>query len=91
MSSTNNIPTKYNMQYLTSYGIVDSNNIIAILNKQAVLYGFMKINIFSQEPIELTNQFYFKDHYSLETLQRIMLDIGATRVSTAEDKQYKAL
>ena len=62
-----------------------------ILNDQAAFHGFTKTDLFSQERLELTNQFFFHDRYSSETFQGIMPDTGAAGVSTAGESQFRAL
>ena len=47
--------------------------------------------MFSQNPYEPANQFYFRDRYSSETFQGIMPDTGAAGVSTAGEQQFIAL
>jgi hypothetical protein len=91
--TTNNIPeyTLQYMQYLTSYSMIDSNNIIAILNEQAILHGFTKTDMFNQRPLESADQFYFQNHYSLETFQGIMPNTGAAGVSTVGENQFLIL
>jgi hypothetical protein len=50
-----------------NYSMINSSNTITILKKQAVLYRFTKIDIFSQKLLELVDQFHFYNCYSLET------------------------
>ena len=59
--------SQQNTQYLTSYGTVDGDDIVAILDEQAAFHGFTKVDIFSQDPLEPANQFQFRDRYSSKT------------------------
>ena len=50
------------------------------------MHRFMKTDVFSQEPAEPANQFYFKDRYFSETFQGIMPDTGAAGVLMAGEQ-----
>ena len=85
----NNFNTQYTengdsgaTQYLTSYEIFDSLNIINILNNQVTIYVYTKTDLFGKDPIELAIQFYFQDRYSSAIFQGIMPDTGVAGVST---------
>jgi hypothetical protein len=86
-----NVTTQRHTHYTTSYGIVDGNSTVAILNEQAALHGFTKYDVFNQVPLERSDQFHFRDRYSSETFQGIMPDPGAAGVSTAGENQLFAL
>ena len=53
-------------QYLTSFGPANGTKIVAILNEQAALHAFSKIDQFRQQPQEIIYNF-FQDRYSADT------------------------
>ena len=83
--------TQQHTQYVTSYGIVDGSGTVAILNEQATIHGFTKLDMFNQDPREPASQFHFRDRYSSKMFQGIMPDTGAASVSTAGENQLIAL
>ena len=77
------IEEEYNI-YFTEFGEVNGTQTVAILNDQSTQYTITSKDIFKASPPQLleTLVFTFKDQYSSEVFQGIMLDSGAIGILT---------
>ena len=78
-----NNPNDYPNQYLTELGEVNSIQTITILNDQSTFYSIIKSDVFNKPKESFT--FSFNNRYSANVFYNIILDIEATRVSTAKE------
>jgi hypothetical protein len=84
-NNSNNYPD----QYLTELSEVNSIQTITILNDQSTFHSIIKLDVFNE--LKESSAFSFNNRYSVNVFYSIMLDTGATGVSTVEKPQVQAL